>query len=373
MTDITDGPVPMDLRDPAELLSFVPYEFTFQPQDSLVIVSVTEDGDEHQLGQSARISLEGLTRSMEGRDLQRRVISALRNRGLAAGFLIVYNQPFFELLASPTRSDAVGEEETVMLAQHIMTWFDYDYFHPERTFVVGDEAWRCLTCATPDHCPPGGRMRSELKYTAVAASMVVRGEHFRDRREDLVLLPDSVPPGTLTTPVQALMRSIQRRRRRILPTAQWLVDSTKRWNDFLFDSDHRPEPAAKAMLALSLYSVKIRDNVIFGICTNNPVPDPIGGDDHFSTMFKGVEAPREEQLQRAKGKLHDLASHCPPDLREPILSVWAWCAWWGGYGAEAGVLIDLALETMPDYSLALTLRSVANTGALPPWKLDQEE
>lgn len=372
MTDITDGPVPMDLRDPAELLSFVPYEFNFQPQDSLVIVSVTQDGDGYRLGHSARISLDHLVHPREGGDLRRHVVAVLEQRGITGGFLIIYNQPLFALLAETVESDTTAEE-AVILAQHLITWFDHEYFHPERTFVVGEEAWRCLSCRVDGHCPPDGRRRSELKYTAVAASMVARGEQYRESREDLVRLPRTVPPGTLTAPVRALVRTIRRGKRRLLPSEEWLVDSTRLWNEFLLGPHPSVGPEHKAMLALSLHSLRIRDNVIYAMCTGLPVPDPTGGDDHFTSMFKGAGTPRDGMLIRARETFQDLAEHCPADLREPVLSVWAWCAWWAGQTVEAKVLVEMALGTRADYSLALTLRSVTSTGALPPWLHDQGE
>lgn len=373
MTDLTDGPVPMDLRDPAELLSFVPYEFNFQPRDSLVVVSLTGETGSCELGHSARVDLDRLAHPVEGREVQRHMLLSLEREGIVGGFLIIYSEALFRLLSSPMSPAPPEGDDAVALAQHLITWFDYEYFHPERTFIVGKDHWRCLSCAVPEHCPNEGRSTAELKYTAVATAMVLRGQRYLDRREDLVRLPAVLPPGTLDARVKAAIHSVRRRGRRLSPSHRWLADFTDRWNEYLCGSDANLAPPDLAVLALSLYSVRIRDNVIYAICTGSRVPAHGNDDSHFADLFEGTAAPDAEDLERAKTRLRELASHCPPDFREPVLSVWAWCAWWGGKGAEAATLLGMALDLAPSYSLANTLQAVMHAVAGPPWMRNRNE
>src|SRR5699024_9156259 len=56
MTDLADTPIPLDLDDPVELLSFVPYQFGFHLADSFVILTSRREAGAKQLGVPARVA-----------------------------------------------------------------------------------------------------------------------------------------------------------------------------------------------------------------------------------------------------------------------------------------------------------------------------
>lgn len=373
MTDLANVPVPLDLYDPVELLSFVPYRFSFEPHESVVFLTARRQGGEVTLGVFARFDIDSLIEPRGEADAHRRMAARLHLQQTCEGFMVVYSDDLFAAVDSERLPAPAVEHRAVRLSQMLTRWFDVVHFAPSRTYVVSADAWRCLACPEPHHCPPGGHPRSALAHTTVAAWMVLKGRRVAPRREDLIVLPPDPPPNAIDQRVATEIDHLHRHPFKGRPRA-WRKVMTRRWASAL-DANRRPVELSApdlCLLALSLHSVSIRDNVIYAICTGKEIPQPHDGrDSHFSEMFRSGPPAQGQETQNALEVLEEAAGHCPRALRVPILTTWAWCHWWNGNGAQANILVDLAREQDPFYSLAETLDEVLFHDLSPPWVAQQ--
>ena len=375
MTDLTDTPIPLDLYDPVELLSFVPYQFGFHLTDSFVILTSRREQGKKRLGFLARVDTSVLLEP----NLARRTRTSMRERldaqATREGFLILYDEHLFDALSSGPRGDTRQEGRVTRLLTEIARWFDDSRFDPERTYIVSRERWRCLACAVPGHCASNGQPASVLAHSTIAAWMVLNGRQVAPSRDHLIVLPDAPPAGSVTEPVRRELNQIHRRMGRA-PSFAWERMTMRKWTRALEvlaraeraegDASVPLRPPELSLLGLSLHTTTIRDNVIYAACTGAAIP-MVGTDAHFTRLFDRSGPPPSAHIYRYLDLLHAAARHCPSGARAPVLTTWAWCNWWVGNGAEANILVDLARETDPDYSLAQTLASVLHRNLLPPW------
>ena len=371
MTDLADTPIPLDLNDPVELLSFVPYQFGFHLADSFVLLTSRRERGKKQLGLLARLDTAALLEP----GLAQRTRTSMRERLDAQltceGFLILYDEHLFASLTPGPPGDPRHEGRVAQLLTEVARWFDDERFDPERTYIVSRERWRCLACAVPGHCGSTGHPASVLAHSTIAAWMVLNGRQVAPSREHLIVLPDEPPAGALTERVRRELNQIRRRGGRA-PSFAWERTTARKWMRAL-EASARAEsggvslrPPELSLLGLSLHTTTIRDNVIYAACTGSAIPT-LSTDAHFARLFRRPGPPPPAHIYRYLDLLHDAARHCPPGARAPVLTTWAWCNWWAGNGAEANILVDLAREADPDYSLAHTLDTVLSQNLLPPW------
>lgn len=372
MTDLADTPIPLDLYDPVELLSFIPYQFGFHLTESIVLLTARGGDGEKRLGFLARMDIDALLEPSLSRRTRTSIRERLDSQVTSEGFVVLYDEPLFAALSPGMALDQRREGRATRLINEIARWFDDDRFDPQRTYIVSGERWRCLACAVPGHCAGGGHRTSALAHSTIAAWMVLNGRQIAPSREQLVVLPERPPPGSITDPVQRELNHIPNRGGRA-PSFAWERMTTRRWTRALeaVSQESQPgrgplRPPELCLLALSLHTISIRDNVIYAACTGSKIP-MIGTDAHFTRLFRHSGPPPLTQIFRYLDLLREAARHCPPAARAPVLTTWAWCNWWVGNGAEANILVKRAQETDPAYTLGQTLGSVLGRNLLPPW------
>ena len=358
MTDLTSGPIPVDLGRPQELLAYVSYRLGYHPSNCLVTLPLHEAPEEAVLGSLTRVPCSVLRAG-------RRPPGA----GVGAGrraVAIIYHGELFDLLAGAHQEPAAHRSAKELLAA-VASAVDGKLFDPTWTFVVGPEAWRCLACHAPGHCPPAGHPRATLEATTVAAAMVVRGFTLLTAGQQRRLLPPPTAPQVADPRVEALLEALTRRGR--LPRAgPWRTVEERRWRAALAGPAHGWGDAQRALLGLSLHDVDLRDNVIYAVSTGRRLPPVTGDPSHFNAMFTRAAAPDLPHLSAKLGLLATVAAACPIAFRAPILSVLAWGHWWARQYPQANILLDAAREHDPDYSLARILSQLLSNAMAPPWR-----
>lgn len=378
MTDIERGTPKLDVTDPAELLSYIPYHLGFQPQDSFVFLTVRKDADDgHPLGLGVvtRGDIASFGDSHTGPCLRNHIQGQLEHQGEQDVYVAVYHDAFFSSFGtSPVIPESAGPE-VAKIAGELRWWLGHSGFSPARTYLVSNTAWRCLMCAFAGHCSRVGHRREDLSVTRIAASMVLKGRQVARSRDELV------PPldGASTETVSA----------RVHEEASWLADHgpvarsvgwqsvmATRWSGAISRARRPVDPGQQreetpeelAQLALGLHSLAVRDSVIHAVCMEEDVLDPQQvSDERFARMFDPSEVTVPIRIQGCLDLFAEVARFCPPEGRAPILAVWAWCHWWIGEGAKAAVLLERVRAVDPDYSLGETLASVLHARLRPPW------
>lgn len=84
-------------------------------------------------------------------------------------------------------------------------------------------------------------------------------------------------------------------------------------------------------------------------------------------LGQATTRPEFERVERALGVLRRIIADTPAERRAGLLCIAAWLAWSLGRGSAAGALIDRAVESEPQHSMANLLSAFIGSGALPEW------
>lgn len=367
MTNLDGSPTYLNLDDPSELLAYIPYGFGFQPDESLALLSVATTPQGANLGLLARANLGDLLNPHLRDGVRAGIAHGFQQQRTHVVYIVVYDRSFF------AEAGARSTPRIARIQQELAWWFDQGLSAPGRTYLVAPSAWRCLICQRTGHCPPAGNPTDELRSTQISAAMVLHGRTIASRREELITLPATPPAGSLSPQVAA--EAARLRTSRIpLRSMRWRSAAVGQWTRAISSAHARNSPAAAvlqpdeyALLALSLHDVRIRDSVIYGLCTGKRLPNPGSESEaHFARLLNGDGALAPGEMAPALTLLEYAARHCPMDLRAPILGTWAWCHWWAGNGAHAAIALDLARRTDSAYSLAKTLDRILRAKVPPP-------
>lgn len=362
MNEVRSENFPPNYLSPAELVSCVPYLLEYQPEESVVTFGVTLGDTDIVFGPTFPVGRKRFCDPAVGRSLRHDFIATLLGRVQPAGVIVVYSQDVFSHdgeFTAPYLRDLLTE---------LSAWFALGIFVPERTFIVGAKNWRCWRCPTDDHCPPEGQSRQLCKSSHIATRMVVEGRHYAASREELLGIENlQLSQSTY----QRAKRELHVVSRRKAGDDQWYSDLQHTWtkalNRVLTHQNRIHEPDLLRM-AISLHDVPLRDNVIYAVCCDKPVPDPtLSGEAHFSQMFSAPTPPDFAKVVPLNNLFQQIISICPQVHRAPVLAVWAWVKWWFGAFPRARLLTEMAGEVDPTYSLVETLRCVLDRGNRPPW------
>lgn len=258
------------VSDPQELLALIPYQLGFQPENSLVVMSLR--GDSHRVGLIARCELDELT-SETGQDLAHFLIEQCLKDGARRVFLAFY----FDHQEPLSADTCLSEEQTVTILQAFMAYRVLmkqvtGQIEPDSIWVVGPHTYfnwaaydspgcdehcgrqcdeRCdLECAfgCPLHSPDGAiklRSVSEFEATQVSASMVLNGLTYRKRREDLGMVARA--PKAERDKAGASYRRHQRRLQQAQEQggiAAWERQTLDLWQEILNDLGYQDHMAS---------------------------------------------------------------------------------------------------------------------------------
>jgi hypothetical protein len=318
------------LKEPGEMVAFVPHVCGFVPTESLVAMSLR--GPRRRVGLTLRFDLPGADAlAAAAAEVTARVV----HDGGTEALLFVWTEEAGELV----RADLV---EAVTAALE-----DAGVGVQEALLVRGGRWWS-YRCSNPRCCPPEG-VPLEASSGSPALALMQATDAYDGRlvlpsREDLAA---SIEPPTFLAAesarqalVAADAAAVSRIERDGLAAVRADdVAAVRAAVDRAADPRASPDDAEVCALAVSLHDVRVRDEVLTWALD------------------------RPEQLLRL---LLDVVRRTVAPYDVPALTMLAIVAWLRGDGAFANVALDRAWRGDPTYSLAALVREGLDQQVPPP-------
>lgn len=308
----------LKLRTPADIVDAVPHLVGFQPENSLVCLSLR--GARKRLGVVSRADLPPVRFA---REFATQTGRYLKHDGAQQAIVVFYPDD-----EGPANGRVVGLLDALVKA------LDKRSIDVVEALCVYDGRWWSLLCGDDACCPPEGTPIDQGRTTVVAAEMAARGRVvFKSRAE----LEHTIAPvsGAAARDMRAeLSRARAELQARLASGERAAVaaESIKLWDDAVRGRHPVAEPAPllhsddAARLIVALDDVLVRDQIL-----------------------TWAEGDRAEALQRL---LAELAPRAMKGFEAPVLTVLALACYVQGEGALASIAIERARHAEPDYNLA---------------------
>lgn len=359
------------VRTPVDLVTVLPYQLGFRPQDSLVLVGLRR----RHLGVVQRLDLP--SRAGEVDAAASTMVRHARRDGATAAVVIVYE-------SSPGHGERAGavlagrlRAEGLAVPERMVVRAGRVYFPecPDRRLRVEG-----LTLP-PDHAVPA------------VAEFVALGRRPSESRDRMAARVAAEPGPTSDRVARAAARldvlgCAPAARRRAVEDWGRLLDPTGR------PGDAPVSAAAAARMAVSLTDHLLRDLLCAWLCPGtlpiesfepvlveaarawwprpDAMPDPPDVAGSSGSPGDAGWAPADAAAGWAPetaGLLVDrlcwLARHCPAQFAPGVLAVLASYTWWLGDGPLTRVALERALSLAPDYRLAVLLGHLVDLAVRP--------
>jgi len=306
------------LTSPHDLLAAVPFLIGYHPENSLVLVALSDDA----IGMAMRVDLPRDV-AAESFDL---LASHFQRESADGAFLIAYAQSIDE--AEPVLINTSAALMRVGIAIR-------------ETLVVSDGRYRSLMCTDSECCPPGGNLVPDIDSSRIAAEHVIAGHPMPFASvaglvQSIAALPCAGDPECLAqvaefavSPDDADLNQLQR------DGATAVIDLAGEYQAGRGAEDR--ELVARVIGRLS--DIQVRD---FALGSHN---------DETTNFYWAM--------------WRELLLIAPAGYVAPIASIFAALAYERGEGALAHKALDRALVDDERYSLALLLRRVFTAGWPP--------
>jgi hypothetical protein len=179
------------LSSPGDIVDAVPYLVGFQPEDSLVVLSLR--GDRSRLGLTARVDLPPARAASV---CAREFVGYLKRDHAARAIVVLYppsNGPSYPSLRP------IADALTKQLARARIGVVD--------VLCVFDGLWWSLHCTDADCCPPDGTPATRGTTSVAAAVMAVAGRVVLSSRKELEHMLDPVGGVVRAAMAYALSRA----------------------------------------------------------------------------------------------------------------------------------------------------------------------
>lgn len=345
-----------------ELLAFIPYQFGFVPQESLVAVSIRDPND--TLGLALRVDLSDLSDGERGADLTQWLREHMEADGARRVVLVVYTEAHADL------GNAVGVAGRAL--RTVLDVFPPDL--PTEEWWVSPTGYGAVGCTDLSCCPEAGRPLSDLESTQVGAHMVVAGVCLVPDRESLEVRSRAVGPArrsALRAAADERARYHAAKRAGEAALTVWSGRAHEHWSTLCRRAaEGRDLPAATVGRALVALEVPIlRDEMLaafgFGPAIGCPDIDVVTGAE--AVFGPGSVPPDRSALGPIRAVLEAVVAHAPVRRGVPALASLACLAWWEGDATRAAVLVEQCLRLDEKYSLAQLLADALHRGLPPAW------
>lgn len=325
----TDAQVRVKLRSPADIIDAVPYLVGFEPQRSLVVLSLR--GPRSRLGLTARIDLPA---ARSATACARNFVGYLKRDGAARAIIVLYPP-----------SDGIVHPSVKPLADALIKHLTRARIGVSEVLCVSDGRWWSMQCTDDECCPSSGTLIERDATSELAVAMTVEGHVVLGSREELAAMLDPVSGLAAAAMAYAVPRVHDEFTARVAAgDKEDLVDELLALFRAAVDAraaglagELTADDAAKLIVALRLWGVR----------------------DEVFTWYEGGrgDATRSLLLELVR------RSVLPGDAS--ALTVLAWVCYLRGEGVLAGIAIDRARTADPEYSFAQLLDQVLS-GAVNP-------
>ena len=320
------------LSSPADIVEAVPYLVGFQPENSLVVMSLR--GERKRLGLTARVDLPA---ARSANACAREFVGYLKRDGADFAIVVLYPPSGGRSHPSVRR---IADALTRQLERARITVVD--------VLCVFDGLWWSLHCTDADCCPPDGTSVDRDGTSVAAAVMTVAGQVVLSSRKELERTLDPVGGAVRAAMEYALPRADLELADRVLAGNRVAVTAE----------------------TVELFRVAVRERVATRGAADSEGPrigsmSSTDSVDHAARLIVGLEDvhARDELLTWFAGTwgdatrdvLSELARRTVPPFEVPTLTLFAWINYLQGSGALAGIALDRALAIEPDYRLAQLL------------------
>jgi hypothetical protein len=301
----------------------VPYLVGFQPEDSLVVLSLR--GERSRLGLTARVDLPA---AASANACAREFVGYLK-RDHAARAIVVFYPP----------SGGRSYPSLRPLADALTKQFERARIGVADVLCVSEGKWWSLHCANADCCPLDGTPVDRGGTSVTAALMTVGGQVVLSSRKELEQTIAPAGGVVRTAMAYALPRAAADVANRIM-AGQLVTVTAESLN--LFRVAVRRQLAVNEGRNAEGLSVDDAARLIVSL-------EDVNARDEILAWFDGEwgEATREV--------LTELARRAVAPFQVPTLTLLAWVSYLQGDGALAGIALDRALAAEPDYRLAQLL------------------
>lgn len=308
------------VKTPADLVSAIPFLVGYHPTNSLVVISVKDDG----LEMAMRIDFpnEGAPKA---------VFETLANH-------LKTNEAESALAVGYVNSDNTNADEIMHEVRDAISALDIEV---RELMVIKNNRYRSLLCVDETCCPPEGNEMPDFESARITAEQVANGK----------VLPFASNEG--------LVASLDRYESADDKTFRDLVNSKLENNqvnkgEFTNEFQRAGAEALEQMKLLTAFETEATDElkaqVIAGV-------QDIQVRDYALGLFNDCEVGKNFYLYLFKS--------APKEFSHPLASLASAYAYESGEGALAHRLLDKAVENDPDYSLSRLLRRVFSAGWPP--------
>lgn len=355
------------IKEPRELLAYLPHHLGFQPESSLVAISLR--GSRRQLGLVVRVDLADISDPVLGPTQLSRLVGHLVHDGADEAMLVAYCEP--EVGEQQSVRDAVPAEVAAAFAEFSQAC-DGIVGIVDR-WVVTPEAYFSWNCQDDQCCPPQGKPTTDFSQTVVAANAVYSGSAIAARRDDLV--PVQRASAADRRAAQRAARHWRERERR-LGTMQWRNEGVDLWLKVANRDVETLTPTLIGRLHGAMSDIRVRDAVMLAALPNSDsLPRRCVAGNCNEEVGAALDAVLDDRIGVRPGDqaaaigeaLEAVTAHGPINALAPAWTVLAWLAWWSGNGARAWLLIDRAIAADDQYRLANLVATALEAGFPPGW------
>lgn len=330
----------LKLRTPADIVDAVPHLVGFQPENSLVCMSLR--GPRKRLGVVSRADLPPVRFA---RQFATQTARNLKHDG-AEHVIVVFYPP----------AEGPKNGRLIAVIDALEKALDKQRINLIEVLCVCDGRWWSLLCDDDECCPPDGTPIDQRRTSLVAAEMAASGRVVFKSRAELERTLEPVRGAAARDMRAELSRARSDLRGRTAAGGRSAVaaESLKLYADAVRERQQvattvtpmSSDDAARLIVALD--DVLVRDQIL-----------------------TWAEGERAEALQRL---LAELAPRAMTGYEAPVLTAYALTCYVQGEGALAGIALDRARQADPGYNLARivddALLRCVNPAVLRAWMRD---
>lgn len=380
------------ISEPVDLLGYLPHHLGFQPENSVVALSVR--GPRPHIGLTMRIDIADLLDADTHASPREQLRPHLEDDGATAAILIMYSNENPATSSSKSRGKPTGTQLRKIVATLCES---FDEKLPLNGFwIVTSEHYFEVRNVTGSGAvlfefPPPDEWNeaAELSTSRAAVTAIYGGSTVAPTRDSLGEIPRAAQKQR-DRAQRAALRWMARRDTDV--GIAWKLESWQIWQDAIEEqlralqgaegAEGVTDPRVIGRLQASLEDLQIRDAVLISnIPGIGDLPTRSIASDAREEVGRSVDLILDPEVAVAPGieaqaiteLLHKIWGHCARTRVTPTLTLLAWASWWRGDGARASVLIDQALYFDPAYNMARLILRMVELGMPPGWVKREQE